>query len=143
MRYTIDTNILVHLLTGSEIGRRILQLFDDQDPFLIISIASKAEIISISIQRAWGQKKINKLKLLLSETMIIPIDTDEIVDIYADIDAFSQGKHQTKKLSTSSRNMGKNDLWIAATAHITGSELLTTDNDFDHLDPQYFKIIKP
>jgi len=33
--------------------------------------------------------------------------------------------------------MGKNDLWIAATAHVTGATLLTTDKDFDHLDPQF------
>ena len=31
--------------------------------------------------------------------------------------------------------MGKNDLWIAATAKATGATLLTTDKDFDHLYP--------
>ena len=30
--------------------------------------------------------------------------------------------------------MGKNDLWIAATAQVSGATLLTTDMDFDHLD---------
>ena len=29
--------------------------------------------------------------------------------------------------------MGKNDLWIAATAHASGAVLVTTDKDFDHL----------
>jgi len=38
--------------------------------------------------------------------------------------------------------MGKNDIWIAATANITHSHLLTTDNDFDHLDKQYLELIK-
>ena len=33
--------------------------------------------------------------------------------------------------------MGKNDLWIAATAMATGATLLTTDKDFDHLDPTF------
>ena len=33
--------------------------------------------------------------------------------------------------------MGKNDVWIAATAHVTGARLLTTDRDFDHLDPTF------
>ena len=143
MRYTIDTNILVHILTGSEIGQRIVNLFETEDPFLIISIVTKAEIVSISIQRAWGQNKVDKLKKLISETFIVPINTDKIVDVYADIDAFSQGKHKSKTLGMSARNMGKNDLWIAATTKLTGSILLTTDNDFDHLDPEYFEIIKP
>lgn len=34
--------------------------------------------------------------------------------------------------------MGKNDLWIAATAYVTGATLLTTDADFDHLPTELF-----
>ena len=33
--------------------------------------------------------------------------------------------------------MGKNDVWIAATAAVTGATLLTTDRDFDRLTPQF------
>jgi len=33
--------------------------------------------------------------------------------------------------------MGKNDLWIAATAAVTGATLLTTDRDFDKLAPRF------
>lgn len=33
--------------------------------------------------------------------------------------------------------MGKNDLWIAAAAAATGATLLTTDGDFDWLDPLF------
>lgn len=36
--------------------------------------------------------------------------------------------------------MGKNDLWIAATASILGAKLLTTDNDFEHLNGKYLEI---
>lgn len=38
--------------------------------------------------------------------------------------------------------MGKNDLWIAATSHISGSRLVTTDDDFDHLDPGFISVDK-
>ena len=31
--------------------------------------------------------------------------------------------------------MGKNDLWIAASAAVTGAILMTTDKDFNHLHP--------
>ena len=84
------------MLTGSEIGKRILQLVDNEDLFLIISIVTKAEVISISIQRAWGENKIYKLKHILKETVVIPIDIDQIVDIYAGMDAFSQENTKQK-----------------------------------------------
>ena len=61
---------------------------------------------------------------------------------YGEIDAFSQGKLTNKKLKMSSRNMGKNDLWIAATASILNAKLITTDKDFDHLDKEYFDLIR-
>ena len=35
------------------------------------------------------------------------------------------------------RSLGKNDLWIAATAHATNACLLTTDRDFDDMDPLF------
>ena len=40
------------------------------------------------------------------------------------------------------RNMGKNDLWIAATTAATNTVLLTADKDFDHLDKVFFSVIK-
>ncbi|WP_224751124.1 PIN domain-containing protein [Mucilaginibacter pankratovii] len=41
--------------------------------------------------------------------------------------------------------MGKNDLWIASTAALLGLTLVTTDNDFDHLNNVFFDVrkIKP
>ena len=35
--------------------------------------------------------------------------------------------------------MGKNDLWIAATAFVTKATLLTTDKDFDHMHPAFLQ----
>jgi tRNA(fMet)-specific endonuclease VapC len=37
--------------------------------------------------------------------------------------------------------MGKNDLWIAATAAVLECPLLTTDKDFQHLDEVYFEVV--
>jgi len=36
--------------------------------------------------------------------------------------------------------MGKNDLWIAASASFLKAELITTDKDFNHLDGNYIKL---
>ena len=36
--------------------------------------------------------------------------------------------------------MGKNDLWIAATASVLDLTLLTTDKDFDHLKDVFLDL---
>ena len=75
------------------------------------------------------------LRNTLAYHLIYPIRTRTIIDAYAKIDAYSQGKLASKPLplNMSARNMGKNDIWIAATAHVTQATLLTTDKDFNHL----------
>ena len=63
--------------------------------------------------------------------MDVTIGAPELLAAYVEIDTFSNGK-----------SMGKNDLWIAATAHVTGANLVTLDKDFDHLDNQFFILEK-
>jgi len=36
--------------------------------------------------------------------------------------------------------MGKNDLYIAATSSVYELILITTDKDFNHLEPEYIKL---
>lgn len=67
---------------------------------------------------------------------------EELTDKYAKIDAYSQGKLPAKKGSFTSRNMGKNDLWIAATGALLNATIITTDEDFSHLDGEYIKLKK-
>ncbi|MEM8524718.1 MAG: hypothetical protein AAGG68_08740 [Bacteroidota bacterium] len=40
-----------------------------------------------------------------------------------------------------SRNMGKNDMWIAATASIAEAKFFTTDKDFHHLDRTFIDLV--
>jgi predicted nuclease of predicted toxin-antitoxin system len=56
----------------------------------------------------------------------IDIHEREILYAYAEIDHWSR---------TKGIRMGKNDLWIAATAKAASMTILTTDKDFDHLHP--------
>ena len=87
-----------------------------------------------------GEKRLQQIELIKQNFTIIDINIDPIIHRYADIDAFSQGKHPEKALSGSSRTMGKNDLWIAATASIYDLTLLTSDGDFTHLDSVYLEL---
>ena len=84
------------------------------------------------------------MRAILGRFGIIDI-TERLLPSYARIDAYSQGKLEMKPLPAgmSARNMGKNDLWIAATALFFELELHTTDKDFDHLDALGLKVVRP
>jgi predicted nucleic acid-binding protein len=142
MEYLLDTNILLHLLRNDTIGKYVeeqLQVLDAPN-IAIISVVTLAEIRSIAMQRAWGKSKVEVLEDLLSSFVIADIHAETVIEKYVEIDAFSQGKHPTIVLQVSARNMGKNDVWIAATAAALNVTLLTTDRDFSHLKDVFLKM---
>jgi tRNA(fMet)-specific endonuclease VapC len=112
---------------------------------IYISAVTKGELLSFAKQVGWGKRKLEKLHSLILPASCIAIDGDSpLMDAYADIDAYSQAKHPEylPPVAFSARNMGKNDLWIAATAFLFGLTLVTTDHDFDHLHPDFIEVVK-
>ena len=103
---------------------------------------SLGELYALGLRNNWGEKRLNQIDIIKQNFTIIDINIDPIIHRYADIDAFSQGKHPTMPTNSSSRTMGKNDLWIAATTMLFNATLLTNDDDFIHLSPQFFKVEK-
>ena len=144
MIYQFDTNIVIHYLRESPLMRRVDEQFNPFDPSneIWLCIVSIGELKSIAIQAKWGTKRLKQLESLLDVLHPVDIWAEEILDRYAEIDAFSQNKLASQPLGLSSRNMGKNDLWIAATASILGATLLTTDADFDHLKGTLLNVEK-
>ncbi len=145
-RYLLDTGILVHYARQSSLYKQIEaeEKLTDPDCMPLISVVSQAEILSFAIQRSWGTKKIQLIQSLLSKVMIIDINSGDanLIQAYAEIDAFSKGKLPGKPLGTSAISIGKNDLWIAATAKVTDAILLTIDGDFDHLNKTFIEVKK-
>lgn len=148
MRYVLDTNALIHLLrnsvTGQYINDNLKPLAEENQPF--ISFATVAEILSIAKQANWRQNKLHFLAELFNELEIIAISgetSDLLMQAYVEIDSFSQGQNSmiTLPQGISARNMGKNDIWIAATAYVLDATLITTDKDFLHLDSIFFNVI--
>ena len=128
-----DTSILVHVLRGSAVGKRA---YDDAEQISgserpLISVVTVGEMHSLAKQLSWGQKKIEALDVLLRNLVIVDINNAPIISRYADIDVWSMNR---------GRKMGKNDLWIAATASVTGATLMTLDGDFDHLHPVHLTL---
>lgn len=143
MNYLLDTNILLIYLRSKKERAQIESTYDpfgaNNNP--IISIVSVGEIKSIAKRNYWGKRKLQLLAEILNSLIIIDINSEDLIEKYAEIDAYSQGKIIDKPLPMTSRNMGKNDIWIAATAVVTKSTLLTTDKDFGHLHNSYFQLI--
>lgn len=143
----LDTNLLVGLIRSDFFRNKFYEKYPLSENNLIISVVSEGEVLALSIKWGWGQRKIDCFFELLLDLVVYPIKTKAIVDTYAKIDAYSQGKLPNNPLpdKMSARNMGKNDLWIAATAHVTNSTLITTDKDFNHLNKSFIDLdtVKP
>ena len=142
MDYILDTNIVLTYLRNNIQARNLeqtLNLLSGQHN-LIISVVSIGELKSIAKQNNWGKRRINNLEDMLSDFLIADINTEAVIEKYATIDAFSQGKLVGKKVNFSARNMGKNDLWIAATAAVLDIPLFTTDKDFAHLQGKFLQL---
>jgi len=142
MDYLLDTNIILTYIRQSKYTELIDRVYNPlgKENTAIISIVSVGEVKSLAIQNKWGGRKLTQLETLLNQFIISDINVEAIVERYADIDAFSQGKLPSKPSNFTARNMGKNDLWIAATASILNAQLLTTDKDFDHLKDDFLNF---
>lgn len=142
MDYLLDTNIIVIYSRESEIADRIeekFQLFDKKNS-LAISIVTLGELDALIKKLKLGEKRKRKINRILNSVAKIGLNHKEIISRYGDINAFSQGKVQHSGEKFSSRNMGKNDMWIAATASVFDLTLITTDQDFDHLNGVYVNL---
>lgn len=139
VRYLLDTNILVHYARGNALARHLEEQFQFQTTTTspLICEVSVGEVYAFALHMGWAEKKVKQLKRLLDLCVVVPLNFEGVYRAYADIDYFSQKPGP----GHSSRNMGKNDLWIAAAAHVTGTTLLSTDRDFEHLSPRWIELI--
>ena len=128
--YLLDTNVLVHVVRGSRLWSWIRGRYDllATDPRPLISVVTAGELHSLALLSGWGHAKLDQMEFCLGYFKTVTIHDPAIIDRYAVIDAHFQSRGHI---------LGKNDLWIAATAAATGSRILTTDRDFDPLNPDF------
>lgn len=148
MNYVLDTNLILHLVRKSTTWELVDLTIDPlgEGSRTHLCFASVAEILTLATSLGWGKSKMSNLVELFEKVSIIGTagdPNDKLLRSYVAIDSYSQGKHPTLPLpkGLTSRNMGKNDIWIAATAHALKATLLTTDQDFNHLDGVFCKVI--
>ena len=140
MNLLFDTNIIISIVRDKT-GYEVYHYLNPELNNVYISFANVAEIQSIAFQNGWGRIKMNQLNTFIEEARVIDI-SDLLLNTYIGIDAYSQRNHPnyTNYPFKTSRNMGKNDLWIAATASLLNLSLVTTDADFDHLHDTFINL---
>ncbi len=129
----LDTNILIHLVRGSALGKRLSEehgLLGRPDRPLI-SIVTVGECFAMATRLGWGEAKQGALRNLLAELVVVDLRHPGVIGKYAEI-----ASHCVER----GIGAGQNDLWIAATASATGAWLLTTDQDFLPLSPQHIHL---
>jgi len=143
-KLVLDTGIILGYARGAGYAEYVEKKFGLFSPpnIPLISVMSKGEIYSLAIQFGWAAKKLQALDELLRKLPLVDINDERIIREYAEIDAYSLGRHAARPLPVgqTARIMGKNDLWIAATASVLKAKLLTTDNDFNHLNGIFFEV---
>jgi predicted nucleic acid-binding protein len=133
-RPLLDSNVLIH---GVRRGLTWQKIKSECDPLMrlpkpVVCIVSHGELRSFAERNDWGDEKRDYASWLLNYFDVFDINKPAVIDAYALLDTVS---HQA------GITMGKNDLWIAATAHVYGATIVTTDKDFDHLDGKFLSRI--
>lgn len=141
--YVFDSGIVLGYARDAAYARYVDVQFNPigGDHITVVCVVSRGELFSLAYQFGWGRQKRKRLRRKLNRITTVGINQNEIINRYAEIDAYSQNELPNRPLSTSDRNMGKNDVWIAATASVLDATLITTDTDFDHLDGEFLERI--
>ena len=85
---------------------------------------SVGELLAFANANHWGERRKTALMERLKASLIIPISHPGVHQRWADMQSTLQGV---------GISVGQNDLWIAATASVTGLTVLSTDKDFKRL----------
>ncbi|MFI5139123.1 MAG: PIN domain-containing protein [Sphingobacteriales bacterium] len=142
MNLLFDTNILLNLGKGAR-AKQILKIINPDNKKIFASVTTIGELKSLVLQNNWGASRLQSLDELLEDIVVVDIN-ENMANTYAEIDAYSQRRNPriAGYPFATPRNMGKNDLWIAATAALLGLKRVTTDADFSHLHQVFIEVQK-
>jgi tRNA(fMet)-specific endonuclease VapC len=131
--YLLDTNVVLAPVRGKALGAYINRTFGLTTGRPLISVVTHGEVRVLAGRTGWPEAKQAALQNALDALVTVDINIAGVIDAYVEFEFYSQ------QYPTGARNMGKNDLWIAATAKASGATLLTTAKDLDlhvvYIDP--------
>ena len=129
--YLLDTSVILHLVRGKVLGQHIRDNYDllHCQPRPLVCLVSLAEMRVLAELHGWGEPKRNALVAAFRSLTMVNINHPTVIDAYVKLDLCARSHPK------GARQMGKNDLWIAACAAAANAYLLTTDKDFEFLIP--------
>ena len=142
-KFILDTGILLHYVRQSSLAKVIeddLGIMAEESVPIIASV-SVGEMEGFVQRQEWGDKKIDRFKKLVSRLIVINIKAEDenLIDNYATLWNYSKNNLPGDKLGQSI-GINQNDVWIAALTRTVNAELVTTDNDFDHLNHKWLTV---
>jgi predicted nucleic acid-binding protein len=129
----LDTSVVLHLLRGNKTAQRIdaelgLRARSERP---LISVVTVGEALAFARYRNWGSDWTARLEAYLRELVVVDIQNSAVLQKYAELHTW---------LVRQGRTVGDNDVWIAATAAAASALLVTTDGDFDPLNPERVRV---
>ena len=119
--YLLDTNIVLHATReNSPVSAAIDAQFQlRSSPFRpTICEVTIAELWAFA--QSWGEKRKELLRKTIDDLLVVPIGDSRIHQRWAEL--YSVSRSQGMAIQHD-----HNDVWIAATSHVTGLKLLSTD----------------
>ena len=85
--YLLDTNVLVALIRGQRLGKRIDARYKLSEDFrcCVISVVTVGEMYFLARRFGWGAKKLARLGDLLDELVWVDLNCRELLRAYAAI----------------------------------------------------------
>ena len=145
--FLLDTGLLLGFCRSAPwaLQARTVHGLGEPDATVFTSIVCRGELLSLAEKFGWGRDRRTRLREVLATMPVIDINDESILEAYAQIDAWTHGKSVTSPHSTPPPKpaipMKQNDLWIAATANVSGAVLLSTDKDFAHLNDVWLQFV--
>ena len=130
----LDTNIVIFLTQAGATGQAIEARYElrARSDRPLLSVVTLGEALAFGRLRNWGPPRMARLRDVLREFVAVDIRSQAVLERYAEIDTYLKGI---------GRAVADNDVWIAACASAADATLLTSDRDFDPLDPSYLTRI--
>ncbi len=134
--YVLDTSTLLNLIRGKDLGQQIDAAFGLRAAMYrhTISIVTHGEMRVLAERNSWGKPKRDALTAALESLVTVNIDSDPLVQAYVHVEEAYCAMHRTAHV------MGQNDMWIAATALLCDLPIITTDDDFNHLNGRLITV---